>query len=235
MCFQSELHPNVKQNRRDELTRPCFQNHIPATVNNDITALLSGAAPRQPSAVSDQTKQQGRAKMKPRHQTRQQGGREREGGHGDENKRRGKNEKIQLRSCHESDKKAIVSGIWVNNSGLAVKLSLSKCKSAIRECTCVCVSSRDCDQCDSESVRQFFHISFLSLCLSPLSCVFGLDLSPQSMSLFPHVLWRDHSTACRRKQVWNEKGQITREWWNWGEKRVKRRKTRTDNGGRGRR
>lgn len=55
-------------------TSALSKNHLPLTVNNDITAQGSGAAPQQPSAITDQTKQQDCAKMKPRHQTRQQGG-----------------------------------------------------------------------------------------------------------------------------------------------------------------
>lgn len=111
MCFHSKLHPHIKQNH--------FQHYILPTVNNDITVQRNEAAPHQPAAVSDQTKQQGCTTMKARHQTRQQGGRARE------RQERGEDRNA---NCEVTTKKAIVSGIWVNNSGLAVKLSLCKCK-----------------------------------------------------------------------------------------------------------
>lgn len=70
--------PRVKQNCPPQWTSistsALSKNHLPPTVNNDITAQGSEAAPQQPSAITDQTKQQDCAKMKPRHQTRQQGG-----------------------------------------------------------------------------------------------------------------------------------------------------------------
>lgn len=61
----------LKQNRTaaccDEPTRVSFQNHVTPTVNNDITALPSGGAPQQQSAISGRTEKQGSVKMKPRH------------------------------------------------------------------------------------------------------------------------------------------------------------------------
>lgn len=130
-----QLHPHVfpikaASPRKTKPLPAAMNRHVknptPPTVNNDFTAVRSRAAPQQPSAVTDQTKQQDCAKMKPRHQTRQRGGEARERREREQD--RGGKIKCQLWSCHGRDKKTIISGIWVNNSSLAVKLSLSKCK-----------------------------------------------------------------------------------------------------------
>lgn len=105
MCFQSKLHPNVKQNRcRVVMNQHVCASKIVAHKLSTMTSLRSGVAPEQPSA--DQTKQRGRAKMKPRHQIRQQGGKVRRERKEPEQKR-GKYKSAN----HESDKKTIVSGI----------------------------------------------------------------------------------------------------------------------------
>ena len=92
---------------------------------------------------------------------------------------------------------------------------------------CVCVLSRDCDQCDT-----FFfllsHLFSLSLILSLRS----RSLPAIDVSIPPCALKRSQ-TACCRKQVSNEKGQITREWRSRGEEEWKRgEKIGTDNKGR---
>ena len=63
----------------------------------------------------------------------------------------------------------------------------------VRVCVCGCARVCVCACCQETVISVtlfffFFLISFLSL----LSCLYGLDLSPQSMSLFPRALWRDH-------------------------------------------
>lgn len=78
--FQSKLHPKSK-------TKPpsaMINQHVCASkikshrLSTTITALVEWCC--STAAITDQTKQQDRVKMKPRHQTRQQGGRVRETG-----------------------------------------------------------------------------------------------------------------------------------------------------------
>lgn len=102
-------------------------------------------------------------------------------------------------------RKTIVPGIWVNN---CVWLSSYRSPSVnvvrpIRQNECLCVGDTQW------SVWLGVSTTVFSSLLLPLISVCPVWM-PQSMSLFPPELWK-RSHGCR-KQVWNEKGQITREW-----------------------
>lgn len=80
--------------------------------------------------------------------------------------------------------KTIVPGIWVNNSvwlSSCRSLSVNAVSPIRRKCACVCAV---------KTLRSVWlwvgaTVFFFSLFLPLLSCLSGLDLSPQSMSLFP--------------------------------------------------
>lgn len=95
--------------------------------------------------------------------------------------------------------------------------------SALGECARahVCVVKRLWSVWLWGSVTFFFSplISFLSLSylVSPVS------ISSHNRCLYSLWALKRSQTACCRKQVWNEKGQITRGWWSWGGKEWKKR------------
>lgn len=133
-------------------------------------------------------------------------------------------QKCQLRSCHENDKKNLlclafesITAVWLS-SYRSLSVNAVSPISLRRVCMCVCVLSGDCDQCDSESVLRFFFLIsflFLSYLVSPVS------ISTRNRCLYSLCTLKRSQTACCRKQVWNEKGQITRGWWSWGGKEWK--------------
>lgn len=173
---------------------------------------------RQPSTTKQNSR--ARAKMQPRRQTRQQGGGLRERGR---NKREGRIKMPIAKLSWKWQKKLLclafesITVVWLS-SYHSLSVNAVSPISHKRVCVCACVVKRLWSVWLWVSATVFL-ISPLSLPL--LSCLSGLDLSPRSMSLFPRALWRDHRRACRRKQVWNEKGQITREWRSWGGKEWK--------------
>lgn len=150
----------------------CTSQIIPLTISNDITVLRSRAAPQQPST----TKQNSRVKMKPRHQTRQWSGK---GSECETIKREEWNanygavvevsEKL-LCLAFQSVTDVLLSSFHFPSVKTARPISYKK----VRVCCQDTMISVTVSQCDS-----FSHL------LSLLSCLYGLDLSPQSMSLFP--------------------------------------------------
>lgn len=122
-------HKNKTAVCRNEPTRLLLQKSLSANCQqwHHCTAERGEQHRGSPSAVTGPIKQRDSAKMKPRHQTRQQGGKVKERQEWEQGGgRRGRN--ANCGAVKEVTKKTITSGIWVNNSGLAVKLSLSKCK-----------------------------------------------------------------------------------------------------------
>lgn len=125
MCFQSKPHPHLKQNRclpqwtdtSKSYSTDCQQWLHCSAEPSSSTAAVSRHRPNKTAGLCENETQT------PNKTT----GRRGEGETGARTRQRGKI-KCQLWSCHGSDKKTIISGIWVNNSSLAVKLSLSKCK-----------------------------------------------------------------------------------------------------------
>lgn len=139
---------------------------------------------RQPSPSKQ--KQQGRAKMKPRHQTRTRGGRA-EGRDGDENKREGRVRKANCGAVMNVTKKLLclafesITVVWLS-SYRSLSVNAVSPISHKRACMCVCVISATLSQCDT----------FLSL--SP-----SLILSVRSRSL-PEIDVSIPLCALRRSQ-----------------------------------
>lgn len=208
-----------------------YQNHILPSVNNDITPLRSGAALRQPSAVIDQTKHQGENETQTLNKTT---GKQSKGETGREQER-GENKSADCEAVTKVTKKLLclafesIAVVWLS-SYHSVSVNAVAVLSAIRECSCVCcqvaVISVTQNQCNAVF---FFSPRFYSLAL--LSRLSGLDLPPQSMSLFPgcfeeitdsllqktSVKWKGtdnkRSDGVKERKEWKGErlGQITRE------------------------
>lgn len=105
--------------------------------------------------------------------------------------------------------------------------------SAIRKCTCVCVCVWKRERERESMLSKGFELvwQLFSSLFSPPSLILLVRSrfpSPCNRCLYSLRALRRSQTECSRKQVWNEKGPITREWWELGRKRVKRRKITTD-------
>lgn len=207
MCFQSKLHPNVKQNRRDEPTHRCFQNRIPTNCQqwHHCAAERSSST----AAVSDQTKQQGRAKMKPRHQIRQQGGREREGGEGMGMRAReeGRMKKSNCGAVMKVTKKLLclafesITVVWLS-SYRSLSVNAVSPISHKRVCMCVCVCRQETvitvtlSQCDS-----FSHLFSLPLSFSLILSVRSRSLPAIDVSIPPCALRRSQHSLLQKTSV----------------------------------
>lgn len=187
-----------------------YQNHILPSVNNDITPLRSGAALRQPSAVIDQTKHQGENETQTLNKTT---GKQSKGETGREQER-GENKSADCEAVTKVTKKLLclafesIAVVWLS-SYHSVSVNAVAVLSAIRECSCVCcqvaVISVTQNQCNAVF---FFSPRFYSLALSYL--VSPVLISPHNRCPYSLGALKRSQTACCRKQVWNEKGQITR-------------------------
>lgn len=219
--FQSKLHPKSK-------TKPpsaMINQHVCASkikshrLSTTITALVEWCC--STAAISRHRPNKTAGPRENETQTpNKTTGRQSEGDR-NENKRAGRRKNANCEAVMKVTKKLLYLAFESKTVVLLSSyhsLSVNAVSPISHKRVCTRVLSRDCDQCDSESVRQFFSSLFLfslSYLVSPV------PISPCNRCLYSLCALKRSQTACRRKQVWNEKGQITREWWSWGEKEWK--------------